>query len=82
MPHFDENGRDTVICQVCVRIVTEATWRPDITGHKSAGNVCNRCLANHQQKPVGLVEYCSQESGFPVGSPELTKYINRYYGNG
>jgi hypothetical protein len=43
MPHFDEQGRDTVICQKCGKVVTEASWRPDITGSKSAGNVCATC---------------------------------------
>lgn len=43
MPHFDEFGRDTVLCQKCHEVVTEANWRPDITGSESAGNVCADC---------------------------------------
>ncbi len=36
------------ICQVCGKIkcckCDPPEWRPDITGHKSAGNVCPKCL--------------------------------------
>jgi hypothetical protein len=49
MPHFNAAGHDTYICQVCTGIfdavTATATWRPDITGHVSAGNVCPGCLA-------------------------------------
>lgn len=52
MPHFDENGFDTVICQVCARIVStgkeEVFWRCDITGSASAGNVCEGCVAAYE----------------------------------
>lgn len=47
MPHFDENGEGTWICQVCGIIYPDSIpseWRPDITGHESAGNVCPTCL--------------------------------------
>lgn len=44
MPHFDENGNDTVICQLCASIVSKAEWRSDLTGNKSAGNVCLPCI--------------------------------------
>lgn len=48
MPHFTDDGRDTYICQVCACIKADTpTWRPDITGHKGAGNVCPSCLAKH-----------------------------------
>lgn len=91
MPHFTDDGRDTVLCQVCARVVTAATWRPDITGNKSAGNVCKSCEAkaqahNRTQQPASgwesLAEHCAKESGFPLGSLQLRDYINRYYGHG
>lgn len=54
MPHFDTNGADTYICQKCARIFNSVkyppTWRPDITGHKSAGNVCPACLNDANTK--------------------------------
>jgi hypothetical protein len=33
-------------------------------------------------RPMSLTEYASIESGFPIGSQQLTNYINRYYGHG
>jgi rubrerythrin len=53
MPHFDEYGGDTWICQVCGKIknsLVPSVWRPDITGHKSAGNVCPDCLRIYEKK--------------------------------
>jgi len=47
MPHFDDSGIGTWICQVCTTIyndLIESQWRPDITGLDSAGNVCPQCL--------------------------------------
>lgn len=45
-------GADTYICQVCGKILcgmeSPSEWRPDITGHKSAGNVCPSCLKKHE----------------------------------
>ncbi len=39
---------DTCICQKCANIVpgSQADWRVDITGNKSAGNVCKACQAD------------------------------------
>jgi rubrerythrin len=53
MPHFDENGYETWICQVCKRVYNTTVhpeWRPDITGHPSAGNVCPSCIAKHDNE--------------------------------
>ena len=49
MPHFDENGRDTVLCQVCLKVQPlttghEVTWMQPIPGKAYNGNVCNACL--------------------------------------
>ena len=49
MPHFSACcGADEYICQVCWNIFCSecktSEWRPDITGYKSAGNVCPKCL--------------------------------------
>lgn len=54
MPHFSANGNDTYICQKCARILDSvdypSEWRPDITGHQSAGNVCPSCVRAFQQE--------------------------------
>lgn len=82
MPHFSESGHDVVICQKCGRLVDtgkeNVTWRPDITGHKSAGNVCDPCLHKHEA-PMSLYEHCQRESGLTGAA--LQRYINRYYGH-
>lgn len=49
MPHFcPKCGADEVICQRCGRILcskeNKISWRPDISGHASAGNVCQSCV--------------------------------------
>ena len=88
MPHFDKNGNDTVLCQLCGRVVNSATWRPDLTGNKSAGNVCSLCVANpvggravrrELEEPIGIYEHCRRESGLTGAA--LTRYVNRYYGH-
>lgn len=47
MSKFSETGHDVVICQRCSRLVDtgaeKVSWRPDITGNESAGNVCEVC---------------------------------------
>jgi len=37
---------------------------------------------NKLDKQMSLAEHCSRESGHPIGSVALTKYINRHYGHG
>lgn len=52
MPHFDSDGYGTWICQVCGKVYSDrvrSEWRPDVTGHKSAGNVCPTCLEKHEK---------------------------------
>jgi hypothetical protein len=56
--HFSESGHDEVICQLCSRMVDtgkeKIEWRPDLTGHESAGNVCEKCLdRENQMDPAG-----------------------------
>ena len=56
MPHFCETcGGDTYICQKCAKVFCNkehpSTWRPDITGHSGAGNVCPACLGFYGLKP-------------------------------
>jgi hypothetical protein len=47
---FCSCGQDTYLCQVCARELCGAqlppAWRPDLTGHTSAGNICPKCLAD------------------------------------
>lgn len=81
MPTFDEFGGDEWICQVCGKIQSsqvESEWRPDITGHKSAGNVCPICVLAYENKPMSLYEHCRRESG--LQGQALREYINRHYG--
>lgn len=50
MPHFDEFGGDSWICQICAQTQNSRApyaWRPDITGNKSAGAVCAACIRLH-----------------------------------
>ena len=47
MPHFNENGEGTWICQACARIYpdsVESEWIPQLTGSEQAANVCPRCV--------------------------------------
>jgi len=53
MPHFSNCGNhdfpaDEYICQKCGRVKCsechKPQWRTDITGNKSAGNVCPSCV--------------------------------------
>jgi len=56
MPHFDEDGNDTYLCQAgCMRVLSATAenmpvWRPDITGHEGAGNTCPDCLRRFESK--------------------------------
>jgi hypothetical protein len=59
MPHFDAKGGDQWMCQgpnhKGNRIQdsdVESQWRPDITGHESAGNCCPTCVTEHDSKQV------------------------------
>lgn len=59
MPHFSSccPGADEYICQVCGGIrcsgCQPSSWRPDITGHKSAGNICPKCLKKFMEANNG-----------------------------
>lgn len=86
MPHFDEFGGDTWICQAPGhqgnRVQSSrvpSAWRTDITGHESAGNVCSSCIAKHDNAPLSLYEHCRRESGLTGAA--LDRYVNRYYGH-
>lgn len=85
MPHFSKSGHDMVLCQVCGRDIDtgkdQPEWRVDITGNKSAGNVCPSCVAMHDDKPVSLYEHCKQESGL-IDHSQIMAYLNRHYGHG
>jgi hypothetical protein len=83
---------DGWICQICATIKPDTErpeWRPEITGHKSAGNVCEELrhyvtrrnqlvkLLPEPDQPMSLHEHCRQESG--LTGDELERYITRYY---
>jgi len=59
MPHFSSCcfGADEYVCYVCKYIKCSkchpSTWRPDITGHESAGNVCPKCLKKYEEAKNG-----------------------------
>jgi len=44
--------------------------------------IATKLQAEHTGAPMSLAEHCSRESGHPIGSVALTKYINRHYGHG
>lgn len=51
---------DKAICQVCGRDLcsvceTKFSWRPDLTGHKGAGNICASCLAKKEKLISGAL---------------------------
>lgn len=91
MPHFSSccPGADTYICQKCAKIFCSkcqpSQWRPDITGHKSAGNVCPNCLKkfepNKIKEPMSLFDHCKEESGL-TDHNQINQYMNRHYGHG
>ena len=97
MPHFSSccPGADEYICQMCTKIFcikcNPSSWRPDITGHKSAGNVCPDCLKKFEphkvmencllNKPMSLFDHCKEESGL-TNVNQINQYMNRYYGHG
>ncbi len=95
MPYFSSccSGADEYICQKCGKIkcgkCQPSTWRTDITGHLSAGNVCPTCLKMYEphkvmnncllEKPMSLYEHCKIESGL-TNDQEIKTYMLRYYG--
>jgi hypothetical protein len=63
MPHFDEWGGDEWMCQGpnhrgprVQNSRVESQWRPDITGHKGAGNCCPACVAFYDSKRARKLE--------------------------
>lgn len=90
MPHFSKccPGADEYVCQICGQIKCSgcqpSVWRPDLTGHKSAGNVCPDCLKQKTKavvRPISLHEFCHTESGGLTGM-SLERYVQRHYGLG
>jgi ribosomal protein L40E len=77
MPHFDENGNETVICQACGTTQPSAAvkWMT-VPGTTRMGNVCVRCRA---PKPTSLREWCRMESG--LDGAALDRYVQRHYGH-
>ena len=55
---------DTYLCQKCGQVKNGGThpaqWRPDVTGHQGAGNVCPSCLE-------------AWEKGNPTDAPKIVK---------
>lgn len=45
MPHFDKDGNEEWVCQMCGKVKTgESTWMTPVPGKKFNGNVCKDCL--------------------------------------
>ena len=87
MPHFDERGREQWVCQKGGHVCTgDSTWveRGSLLASRLGchGNVCAECLGDRGERPLSLMEHCSYESGHPLGSQELRRYVNRHYGLG
>lgn len=82
MPHFSSccPDADEYLCQKCGKSrcgkCYPSEWRPDLTGHKSFGNVCPDCV-----QPMSLYDHCKQESGL-TDPTAIKRYMNRYYGHG
>lgn len=55
MPRFSDccENADMYLCQVCGKDkcsgCQDSVWRPDITGHEGAGNVCPSCLSDYNR---------------------------------
>ena len=50
MPHFDAEGNDTVICQVCAKVISIKTGKEVAYGTDIIrGNICHSCVAIHKQ---------------------------------
>ncbi len=49
---------DDYLCQICGKVkcgkCEPSSWRPDITGSRSAGNVCPGCLKEHKAQAAAL----------------------------
>lgn len=95
MPHFDSEGNDTYLCQLCgnVRSVTTRDtlpqWRPDLTGHEGAGNVCPTCIKQRETAQTSNVTWidarfntecptkCGAQirRGDKIGKPDGTKHF-------
>lgn len=97
MPHFDKEGRDTWICQICGSTYSsyvKPEWNPKLTGHTSAGNVCPSCRHSHDETLLvgdALRQYVKQPSvslaehcrrESGLTGAALQRYINRHYGHG
>lgn len=52
MPHFNDEGHDTALCQLCGNVfdvqIEKSHWAPDLTGSPSAGLVCDTCYKEHR----------------------------------
>lgn len=96
MPHFSSccKNADTWICQVCAKIYcggcTESVWMEPVPGKTFNGNVCVSCRSRSIMSGIpgkglptlSVYEHCEQESGLPLGSAALERYVQRYYGHG
>jgi hypothetical protein len=63
VPHFDEDGGDQWLCQApnhkgnrVQSSKVKSEWRPDITGHKGAGNSCPPCVKEHDER-IGTCDH-------------------------
>lgn len=55
MPHFDENGYGTWICQSCGRIYNDlirSVWATPVPGKGFSGNVCPTCVEKYKRAGI------------------------------
>lgn len=55
MPHFDENGIGTWICQLCAGIynnLIKSTWMTPVPGKTFDGNVCPSCVSSYAETGI------------------------------
>lgn len=74
MPHFDEDGNETVICQACGKVVlgAQVEWMR-VPGMRREGNVCKTCrekLHDETAKPRTYEHYRSDGKLVRVTIPE------------
>lgn len=73
-----QSFHDDYMCQKCATVKDSGTdpsqWRPDITGNKSAGNVCPSCMKTYCSK-LTPTEKSQEVLHFLNNKPEVEKAV-------